>query len=210
MPLLLVTHVAYLTKGQTGAQSEFVAYKFIQALKDNPINKYAWVPIGNSTRKLENSNRAEAFSWFGEIAGPEITARISSPRVFVPVPNSDCVVGVAHARTARLVRAILPYAGGAIWDGLRWREANLKAQHGGSRDPRVLFANLTVVKTAAAGNCILVDDVTTSGGHFQAAAARLRQVGMAPLLAIAAGQTVHEPVPKPFGWVERELDDFIP
>jgi hypothetical protein len=208
MPLTVMTYVAYRTRNFSGDQSEYNAHKFIQAIKERPVKGYAWIPVGADKRKLEQSNRHRAAVWFGELAAAEILERVPEPRVLVPIPNSDCVVGTAESRTAKLAREIAQHMPATIWDGLRWVEPNTPSSQGGPRDPAVLLANLRMVRRPATGSCVLVDDVTTSGGHFRAAATKLQSRGMTVALAIAAGQTVHEPVDNPFGWVEVTLDDF--
>ena len=62
----------------------------------------------------------------------------------------------------------------------------------------------------AENKALQIDDVTTSGGHFQSAAAILRTLEMRVVLAVAAGQTMHDPVENPFGWNEQECPDFEP
>lgn len=208
MPLTVMTYVAYRTRNFSGDQSEYNAHKFIQAIKERTVKGYAWIPVGAVKRKLEQSNRYHAAMWFGELAAAEILARVPAPRVLVPIPNSDCVVGTAESRTVKLAQEIAHRVAVTIWDGLRWAEPNTPSSQGGPRDPEVLFANLRIVRRPVAGSCVLVDDVTTSGGHFKAAAAKLQSRDMKVVLAIAAGQTVHDPVDNPFGWVEVTLDDF--
>jgi predicted amidophosphoribosyltransferase len=210
MPLTVMTYVAYRTRHLSGVQSEYDAHKFIQAIKGRTVKGYAWIPVAAVKRKLEQSNRDRAAVWFGELAAAEILARVPEPRVLIPIPNSDCVVGAAESRTGKLVHEIARHITATIWDGLRWVEPNIPSSQGGPRDPEVLLANLRIVRRPATGSCVLVDDVTTSGGHFKAAAAKLRSRGMMVALAIAAGQTVHEPVDNPFGWVAVTLDDFEP
>jgi hypothetical protein len=210
MPLTVMTYVAYRTRRFSGVQSEYNAHKFIQAIKDRTVKGYAWIPVGAVKRKLAQSNRDRAAAWFGELAAAEILARVPKPRVLVPIPNSDCVVGTAESRTGKLVHEVARHLTVAIWDGLRWAEPNIPSSQGGPRDPEELLANLRIVRPPETGACVLVDDVTTSGGHFRAAAAKLQSHGMMVALAMAAGQTVHEPVDNPFGWVEVTLADFDP
>jgi hypothetical protein len=194
----------------TGAQSEFHAAKFIKAFKGDVIKGYAWIPIAGRQRRLTQANRDDVFSWFGEIAGPLIAERVPAPRVFVPIPNSACVIGTASASTVRLVNAMMAYVNGVIWDGLRWAVPMEKARAGGPREPADLYPQLRVVRRAMPGPCVLVDDVATGWGHIKAAAAKLRTIGMTAVFAVTAGQTVHDSVADPFGWVESIVPDWDP
>src|SRR5260370_30462627 len=106
MPLTVMTYVAYRTRRFSGVQSEYNAHKFIQAIKGRTVKGYAWIPVGAVKRKLEQDNRHRAAVWFGVLAAAEILARVPEPRVLVPIPNSDCVVGTAESRTAKLAQEI--------------------------------------------------------------------------------------------------------
>jgi orotate phosphoribosyltransferase len=56
-----------------------------------------------------------------------------------------------------------------------------------------------------------VDDVCTSGGHLQAAAAAIRQAGAEVLFAVCAAQSESvEPLGGAFAVRERELEDVDP
>lgn len=215
MSLSRLTYVAYRTRNFTGAQAEFNAHKVIQAVKGREVRGYAWVPNGDGTRfKLQESNRVAVFPWFGRLAAAEIASRFPGLEVcLVPVPNSDCIVGVQASKAATIARQIARRNNHliSVWDGLRWIEANTPSSHGGSRDAKELFDNLVGVDEVPDDRlCILVDDVSTSGGHFQAAERLMRGEGAAVALAVAVGQTVHDPVADPFGWVETELPLYEP
>ncbi len=214
MPLSRLTYVAYRTRNFTGAQSEYNAHKVIQAVKGREVKGYAWVPLGNGKKfKLEQSNSAAVFPWFGSLASSEVTRRFPAQQLcLVPIPNSDCVVGVKAAKAVKIAQQIARKNDDlfSVWDGLRWVAPNTPSSHGGTREPKGLFENLVCVDVAPDCACILVDDVTTSGGHFQAADALLRREGGSVLLALAIGQSVHDPVEEPFGWIETALDSYEP
>jgi hypothetical protein len=210
VPLSRLTYVAYRTRNFTGAQAEFNAHKVIQAVKGRDVRGYAWVPNGDGTRfKLQESNRTAVFPWFGKLAATEIARRFPDLEIcLVPIPHSDCIRGVEVSKAATIARHIARRNNDlmSVWDGLRWVEANPASSQGGSRDAKELLGNLMCVEELPHGRlCIIVDDVSTSGAHFQAAEARMSREAAVVALALAVGQTVHDPVEDPFGWVETEL-----
>lgn len=214
MALSRATYVAYRTRNFTGAQVEYVAYKVIQAFKGHEVKGYAWVPIGDGKQfKLEESTKASVFPWFGKLAAAELARRFDGVDIaLVPIPHSDCVVGTDAAKAARIAHQIARCDANrfSVWDGLRWLEANKPSSQGGTREADELFSNLISVDELPKRLCVLIDDVTTSGGHFRAAEALMKREGAAVALAMAVGQTVHDPVKNYFGWVESELPLYEP
>lgn len=214
MALTRVTYVAYRTRNFTAAQAEYDAYKVIQAFKGREVKGYAWVPVGDGKRfKLEDSTKASVFPWFGTLAAAELTRRFAGMDIaLVPIPHSECIIGTDAAKTARLAHQIARHNASrfSVWDGLRWLEANTPSSQGGSREAGELFGNLIAVDALPKRQCVLVDDVTTSGGHFRAAEALMRRDGAAVALAMAVGQTVHDKVTNYFGWVEGVLPLYEP
>lgn len=57
---------------------------------------------------------------------------------------------------------------------------------------------------------LLVDDVTTSGGHLQACAARLKKADIEVGSVICGGKTVYDQSRKAFDIYEEELDEYKP
>src|SRR2546430_1489141 len=84
------------------------SHKFIQAVKEEPLNQYARVPVCGVRRKLQNSNRDSAFEWFGDIAAEYIAKKHKKrPLALAPIPSSGCVVGYTKVFTAlRLANAL--------------------------------------------------------------------------------------------------------
>jgi len=213
VPLSRLTYVAYRTRNFTAARAEYDAHKVIQAVKGKEVKGYAWVPNGDGTKfKLEQSNAAAVFPWFGRLAAAELARRFPDQEIcLVPIPHSDCIVGVDAAKVTRIARQIARHRDEfSVWDGLRWLKANTPSSQGGPREPEELFGNLICVDEVPDQTCILVDDVSTSGGHFQAADAMLRGEAATVAMAVAIGKTVHDPVKDYFGWVESELDLYEP
>jgi hypothetical protein len=57
---------------------------------------------------------------------------------------------------------------------------------------------------------LLVDDVTTSGGHLQACAAKLESEGLAVDLVVCAGKTIYDQDNPAFHTYEYKLDTYEP
>jgi|GEM_PF-3505788 len=132
----------------------------------------------------------------------------------VPVPDSKATPGVQDCRTAMLARAIAAKVGpgAVVADVLRWSEPMKSASKGGgTRAAQELYKKLVLLPHGVPNEacCVIVDDVITSGGHVQAAAARLRASGWTCEAVFCAGETV-EDRRAPFGIWSRRLGEYDP
>lgn len=184
---------SYVELGEAWNQDDWSAFKLVQALKGRPINGYAnlqrpnggWVQIN-----AENPQRA--FDLFGEWAELQIRQQGPLAGLIVPVPASDCLALGADAKGRRLAEAVANrLAHFEVSEALCWAEQFPKASEGGPRDPEMLYANLLVRTGMASRHIVLVDDVTTSGGHLLACAQGLRAFGHVVDHAICAARTLH-------------------
>lgn len=190
MGLRVVTFCAYCTCGAYRNEDSWHAMKLVKAIKGDPVNGYAQVPvpIGSSRRRLTQENRGEAFGWFGEMAAQMVP---DGNLVYIPFPSSKAITiaEVQSGPTFRLARALASRRRAPIIPSLRWRRP-MPSSHreGGTRDPRVLMKELVVgeVPTVPA---VLIDDVHTTGGHLQAAEAALRRSGCVSVLALCLART---------------------
>ena len=199
---------------------DFDSYKWVQALKGRELNKYALVPVRGVTQRLSNENLADAGAWFGIYVSDYLEKTdMNGPFLVIPVPNSNCVAGsTTKPRTRRLAKAVCDTLkdGSAMLDCLRWKK-NLgsASEDGGPREAGILYRNLViledVLKTADKDlSVILVDDVTTSGGHLQSCAAKLDSKGLSVEIVMCGGKTVYDQINRAFHVYEYNLDEYDP
>jgi len=225
VPLTVISFAQYLIYDslQKWRNEDHNASKFVKAVKGEAVKGYANVPVRGENRCLDNSNRAEAAVWFGEMAGDHLLKVVRlNPKVsfgLVPIPSSDAVRGTTFNRfpARELATALakelaqLGIGNVKVADVLRWTQKMTSARKGGPREAALLYPNLTLIGKAAGFNYhLLIDDVLTSGGHLQACAAVLRKNGAEVPFAICAGRTRYVAEDDPFAPSKEELPDFVP
>jgi predicted amidophosphoribosyltransferase len=210
-----------------GARGDHDAHDWIQALKGKHFNGYAQVPVCGRLHRLADENASDAIQWFGEMAVAYLTTKnITGPFAIIPVPNSSSLVdSSAKPRTRKLAKAVvehLPDNGGVVLDCLRFKQNQGSASsEGGPREAEKIYKNLVVLREEIAEffenvedgedyYVLLVDDVTTSGGHLRACAARLKKAGLEVDSVICGGKTVYDQVKAAFDIREEELDEYEP
>jgi adenine/guanine phosphoribosyltransferase-like PRPP-binding protein len=214
MPLKVVCCFSHRTSvDTTWTDEQHSVNQFVDAIKDRPIKGYGHVQLhGESTkREISSATRAQATGWFGQMAAQILNDHRVVRAILVPLPNSDCAVGVPASRTAALASAVASSSDAVVADILRWDQVWPSAsEQGGTRDPAILYRRLTLVGRIQPGPCVLIDDVLTSGGHLRAAAHVLASLGADVVLAICAARADQEPTSHPFEMRIEEYEDFDP
>jgi phosphoribosylpyrophosphate synthetase len=200
-------------------RADYNAHDFVFAVKDRQLNGYAWIPCRGIQRYVNNGNRDLTLQLFGEMAADiEVEPLPIADPCLIPVPNGYATIDGPPPRTLAQARAYAVALGGAAKavDLFRWAHVMPSAsRQGGTRDPQQLYEAL---RTRAEGlkelvrdrPCALVDDVLTSGGHLQACAAALKDLGHRAVVAVVAGVSDQEQIGNPFGVRMEEIEDFTP
>jgi len=219
MALPVVCFCGYFCNNAMRWRSEdFDSYKWVQALKGHALNKHAFVPVQGVNKHLSNANLGDAAMWFGILVNDYLGNHVTTgPFSVVPVPNSDCVVGsTTKPRTRKLAKAVCDTVkdGSKVLDCLRWKK-NLgsASKDGGPREAEILYGNLTFLKEVQEDldtnlGVLLVDDVTTSGGHLRACAAKLASKGLGVDIVMCGGKTVYDQNNSAFHTYGYELEEY--
>jgi hypothetical protein len=223
MPLAVVCFCGYnCNRSVPWRQEDWHSYKWVQALKGKSLNGYGRVPVRGVSKHLSNENLSAAVEWFGLFVGDYLAStNLEGPFVIVPVPNSDCTIASGtKPRTRKLAKAICDVLNdeSCVVDCLRWKKYLGSAREGGPREAEILYKNLAFSKDGLeeledideGTDVILVDDVTTSGGHLQACAAKLKSVGMVVDIVFCGGKTVYDQTKAAFHTYKYSLEEYEP
>jgi hypothetical protein len=217
MPLKAHCCFTHLTRveGQQWLDPHYAVKKFVDALKNRPIQKWAWIRVDDSggKRKFMQENAHEAVAWFGEMAGRIINDEGLKKPVLIPFPNSKCTTKDRRSRTAALADVIVPHCAGAVvGDVLRFvKEMPSANEEDGPRDPKDIYPHLRHIGVIPKGPCVLIDDVLTSGGHLAAGAAYVTKVlGAKVAFAVCGVSAEQQASPDPFKRVQRDVPIYVP
>ena len=199
MPIRSIAFFTYRTSGGGWTQPQLGVLRFVRAIKKQTLGGDGQILINNKEPKrlLRQSNSKDAFDWFAEMAVQRIRRELGTLRVvLVPIPNCDCVQGTPSSRTRALADAIAKRTGVAtVADVLRWSKKMLSAHKGGPRAPSLLYPALRLPAAWTPSNrqYVLIDDVSTSGGHIRACAGKLRSAGHLKITRRDAGTSQAAP-----------------
>jgi len=191
-------------------QRDWHATHLVKAVKGDPMHPSAYVPVWIDNRRIRitHSNRDKAIDWFAQWAAPRVTALGDHRnKILIPIPSSSSTEGSNPTfRTALIAEEIARRCGNHViaFPFLRWLRAKLSARNGGTRDPYRLYENAAIAGDIPAGDCIVIDDVYTTGAHLKAAAWTLGDAMRSPVGAICCGRTTQVQLVDPFD-VPQEL-----
>ena len=191
-------------------QEDFDATHLVKAVKGLPIHRSAHttVTIGGRRVKITEKTKDMAIEWFAEWAAPLVDALGIQPKIVVPISSSSTVgKDPATFRTAKLASEVAKRCTtqATAFPFLRWKEAKPNSRNGGTRDSRLLYQNLTLSRDLPPGDCVLVDDVCTKGGHLVAAVWFLESHTRTVLGAVCCGRTSSQRLEEPF---KVEIEHF--
>jgi|SRR5581483_27556 len=200
----------YLTEvdGISWRSQDYMTNKMVHAVKGDAIKGYFDVSVNAKGRRYRQENIDEFIAIMMNTVAGKLRTLINSEFSLVPIPNSEVTPGTKDEfRTlshARRIAKIIGTRAQAV-PALRWKQPKASARRGGTRDPQVLFDNLTVVDDLKAP-VILFDDVITTGAQMIASCRRLKSVGIQPAAGIVVGRATKHQWPSMIGWQEEEVD----
>jgi hypothetical protein len=184
--------------------NEHDANNFIRALKGQPVYGSNSVPVGGKSLLLDKKTAHRAPHWYAQMIATVVDR--FGPREntwLVPVPDSSCIAGTATVprclAIANHVVALRPDYPLKTAVPLLWGVALPSAhKNNGPRRPEDLLPALALQPSPmkAGEAVVLIDDVKTTAGHFQACARRLAQEGLRTIGAVAAARTLLAPNPQ--------------
>lgn len=195
--------------------SDYNSTHMVKAVKGLSLNASAYtdVTIDGKAVRIVEANKDRAIEWHATWAASKIAELGAGRKILVPVPSSKTVAASPETfRTMQIANAIAERVPNSlVLSTLRFIEAKPSSREdGGSRDPKILYPNLTLIKAIPLGKIILVDDVMTSGGHFIAAAWKLADRLKLADLALACGRSMDNRLDDPWSVPPEEIDVVRP
>ncbi|MET4279486.1 MULTISPECIES: hypothetical protein [unclassified Bradyrhizobium] len=156
-----------------------------------------------------NANKDLAIKWFAAWAAAKIIALGAQAKILIPIPCSKTIVASPEDfRTFKIAQELAARVPNATATSvLRFVEPRPSSrEEGGSRDPNIIYASLTLTRAIPAGQVVLIDDIMTSGGHFIAASWEPDDHGLAAQFALAGGRSLDAQIDDPFAVAPEDLD----
>ena len=191
-------------------QENYDATHLVKAVKGLPIhrNAHTTVLIGGRWVAITEETKDMAIEWFAEWAAPLVDALGIQPKIVVPIPSSSTVgKDPPTFRTAKLATEVAKRCTtqAEAFPFLRWKAAKPNSRNGGTRDSRLLYQNMTLSRDLAPGDCVLVDDVCSKGGHLVSAMWFLESHKRTVLGAVCCGRTSAQRLEDP---LKVEIENF--
>jgi len=188
--------VRYYTGDATPRGGDYDGIAMVKAVKGRTFNNFFYY----GGKKYDQTN-AEEFA--ANIAPAEmaksILGRIANTATLVPIPNSHVIAENTEGfRTLSLAQRIAAMSAGRLTavPALVFKEPQAKSSENGPRAASH-FEQAYKLIYAIDGPIVLVDDVTTLGGHFVGACWKLAGIGASVEMASAFASTTHDQVPSP-------------
>ncbi|MBB4615891.1 hypothetical protein [Novosphingobium taihuense] len=199
---------SYEEAGIKWKDDDWRAWRLVQVIKGREVKGYS--KFGKGGKVIVESNKRGRTSALrliaGHAAGQLVSGGFRGP--LVPVPSSN-TTSFGTEFTAQLISdAIATYSDRfSAHPVLRFTQEMGSTSGGkGSRSPEVIAENLALQRGADIDECILVDDVYTTGGHLKGAARFLSSHGIRVVAAYCVAQTVRERPKQMFGMSSFVVD----
>lgn len=203
----LTGYPSYQEEGTKWDDRDWKAWRLVLAIKQKPFKGYA--DFGAYHIADNPAGRARALVLAATVAISKLKVLGITKGTLVPVPSSqltefggDC----AGQRLANAIATAAPNNFSAVGALAFINEMPKAAGGGGTREPSAICANLKFDPSSCFEDCILVDDVISTGGHLTGAARKLEQNGKKVVGAICVAQTVWSRPANMFDIPVRELN----
>lgn len=180
---------SYKEAGLKWEDLEFRAWKLVKAIKGEPVNGYAM--FGSDRVDGTATGRATALRLASSDAAQKL-GQAALTGALVPVPSSKHICLGDSFTGSRLADAIVARAPASFSAApvLCFDQEMPKSADGGTRSPAAIAEHLVLGDGTQFDRCILIDDVTTTGGHLRGAARFLDMNGITVIGAYCVAQTV--------------------
>lgn len=202
----LTGYPSYQEAGTKWDDNDYKAFKLVKAIKHEAFKGYAMfrqTRIEDTVAGRERAVRLIAVSGIAKLKANGINSGN-----MVAVPSSSLTEFDGHFTGRRIMDAIATLDPNFVpQPALAFTTAMPKAAGGGgTRSPGVICDNLKVNAACCFDNCILIDDVVSTGGHLRGAARKLDNSGKTVVAALCVAQTVWARPANMFQIADRELD----
>jgi len=202
--------LCYLTQveGLTWRDQDYRAHKMIKIIKGEAINGYLDAGTKEKRIRYTAANQVDFIPHLVAAVANGLRPALQKGSVLVPIPNSSAVVG---GKTPFATQILAEQVARAIGNEvraepvLRWKQAKTPAHKGGSRNPQVHLANLSVLRVPT-GPLVLFDDVMTTGSQLVASYRALTAEGNEPQRAFVFGRAIKDQKASMIAWAEEQLE----